>query len=401
MQEIRNSRYLYLLYIVFMVANPFAAYTGIDKGHRIVFVLEIITLIHLYCKNKFFKQVFCYKLNLVWFLLIVYHWINCIIHEVPLENGYILEFYPIFSSFMILVMSCYLYIKNPRVAPIVFLVGLLLYILFAVMAGHYQEDSSGNLRLTGSIHMNQLGQAAGFCLFLVAVIKQNLSKNVWSKVCLLSLLPLYTIIQTGSRNAFIMGLLALTTFFFSRTLCKNISYKMFLKIIIMGVFIYFVINLFVQNSVVGQRLLGTSEQAEMQDTFYKTGTFFDLLGDRGWYYYVGIKNFLEHPFFGIGMWNFQFYNHAGFPLHTEYMIHIAEGGIVASLLYYYFIYKIAKGLYLINIKGRTELSIILGLAFLTYLIVCLTARAFYYCQFYVLMGITIAVIMKYDSKMKL
>lgn len=383
-----------------MSADPFAAYSGIDKGHRIVFFMEIMTLISLYNVKNSFKKVFCYDLNIIWFILIIYHWINCIMHEVPCEHGYFLILYPIFSSFTILVLSCFLYLQDATKASIVFSIGLLSYIIFAVLSGRYIEDASGNVRLTGSIHMNQLGQAAGFSLFMLLILKQYLKKHTLVKVLLLSIIPLYGIIQTGSRNAFIIFTLVLLAMLISRILCYKITKKIFFRLLVLGLIAYFLFDFFVEHTAAGQRFLGTSEQAEMQDAMYRTGTFFDCLGDRGWYYFVGFKNFLENPLFGIGMWNFAPYNNVIFPLHTEYMIHIAEGGIIASSLYFYFIYRIGKGLIRINRKERTELTVILGLCFVAYIIVCLTARAFYYYQFYVTMGITVAVIMKFDAKRK-
>lgn len=401
MQSVKYQNILYLLYIIFMSADPFSAYSGIDKGHRIVFLIEILTLVFLYNSNKSFKKVFCYDLNIVWFILIFYHWINCMIQNVPCENGYYLIFYPIFSSFIILVLSCYLYLQNPYKASIVFSIGFLSYVFLGVMSGNYIEDSSGNVRLTGSIHMNQLGQAAGFSLFMLLILKQYIRKSSLMKMLLLSTLPLYGIIHSGSRNALIILLIVVFAMLLTRVLSYRISVKFVVYLLMLGIVAYFSIDFLVEHTTAGQRLLETTEQAEMQDIMYHTGTFFDLLGDRGWYYYVGFLNFIDNPILGIGMWNFKYYNNASFPLHTEYMVHITEGGIIAASLYFYFIYRIAKGLIRINIRQRTELGVILGLWFVSYLIVCFTARAFFYYQFYVIMGIAIAVIMKYDTKQKL
>lgn len=400
MQSVKIQWLLYILYIMFISADPFAAFSGFDKGHRIIFFTEIATLTYCYNAINSFRKVFRYELNIIWFILIIYHWINCIMHDVPSEHGYFLLLYPIFSSFTILVLSCYLYLQNAMKASIVFSIGLLSYVMFAVLSGNYIEDASGAVRLTGSIHMNQLGQAGGFCLFMLLILKQHIKKQALMKFILLSIIPLYGIIQAGSRNAFIMLVFASFTLLFSKTLSSKISIGKIFRLLILGIISYLLFNFLLENTAAGQRLLGTSEQAEMQNTMYQTGTFLDFLGDRGWYYYVGFQNFIENPLFGIGMWNFAHYNNAIFPLHTEYMVHITEGGIIASSLYFYFIFRIGKGLVQINSKERSELSVILGLCFITYLIVCFTARAFYYIQFYVVMGITIAEIMKFEVMKK-
>lgn len=140
------------------------------------------------------------------------------------------------------------------------------------------------------------------------------------------------------------------------------------------------------NTEAGARLIDSDDTAVAE---LQTGTMLDLLGERAWYYFLGWQNFLSNPWFGIGLWHFETYNQYGLPLHTEYMIHIAEGGIIGATIYFSFIAFILIKLIKRFILTKTSVSFILLMVFISYLFIGITAREFYYTFFFPILGVIV------------
>ena len=182
-----------------------------------------------------------------------------------------------------------------------------------------------------------------------------------------------------------------------------IKYVNIILIVIGFIILWFGYDYILNNTLVGERIMTTTEQAEMLNM--ETGIWLlDLLGDRGMFYVVGWRDFLTHPITGIGYDNFSNVHRVDmhFSLHSEYLIHLTEGGLVASLLFLSFYYNVIK--YLLKSWKKERSAVVLSLLFsvLLYLLVGLTAREIMYIQFYPMMGLWIAEIIKhksmYDSK---
>ena len=87
----------------------------------------------------------------------------------------------------------------------------------------------------------------------------------------------------------------------------------------------------------GARIQDDIEEAGLSE-LYSTGTFFDYIaGERIYYYVVGAEIFKEHALTGIGLQNFKSYTGGNYPMHVEWLVHLAEGGIIAFVLYLTFL----------------------------------------------------------------
>ena len=155
-------------------------------------------------------------------------------------------------------------------------------------------------------------------------------------------------------------------------------------------------NYILDKTVLGERIM---QSKDYDDEFYaETGTILDYLGDRSIYYIVGWSNFLENPITGIGLFNYINYNKSEFPLHSEYLTHLTEGGIVGAFIYLLFIGGLLKYIFKMFIAKRNSDNVLILILFLSYLFIGITAREFYYIQFYPILGLCIYNLCKHYEK---
>jgi len=179
---------------------------------------------------------------------------------------------------------------------------------------------------------NDISFAACMCWYLL-VIKYYIKKYPLHFLVAASLLTAYLIMRLGCRTAFIemfmiafaLGLIAL----------KRTKFKLVYVVAAITVAVLFLANLdtFFESTMMGQRMSETNEQIELN-----SGTILDYFGDRGPFYYFGFMEFLNSPIWGIGLKNFGANNvYNEFSCHSEYMVNLAETGIVGAVLFLTFI----------------------------------------------------------------
>ena len=132
----------------------------------------------------------------------------------------------------------------------------------------------------------------------------------------------------------------LAYFFQSR---EQIGIKSALKYVFTFSIISLLIFLYFGDTLLGERLLGTVEQTELVESDNPAeGTIFEHYGDRGIYYVLGWRLFLENFIWGIGLLNFNEYYYT--VNHVEYMIQLAELGIIGFIFYILFNSMILKNI---------------------------------------------------------
>lgn len=383
----------YLLVSIAFSYKMFACtFFGFDRGGYIILLVEILTCLYLYNTDILFKKIVLYKVNLFFLLIITYYAISSALHEVPVMDNFTSYFREQFKCYFLLVMCCYLFLKDSKKTVYYALAGYLLFLFLSVRGGTMiQVQSDGGERLNGiGAHSTQLGQMAGFALILIVYMRYFLKASLL-QVVLFSLIPIYAIIAAGSRNG-LMGMFIAIGLFLLTPYMANMKFSI-KNIVMIAITIgisYLVIVFFLENTYVGVRMLNTEEQAQMQDKSMMTGTWLDYLGDRGFYYYLGFYNFIEHPFFGIGYHNFQYYNRIPWPAHSEYVVHVAEGGILGAYLFFSFIGNIFKRLLSNYHNQKTQSSFVLFVGFCVFLLMCVTTFTYNQIQFYPFIGFCVA-----------
>jgi len=145
----------------------------------------------------------------------------------------------------------------------------------------------------------------------------------------------YALLATGSRKSTIL-LLIILVIWATYTLKHNNSVTDYLKrFFFIGLIIFIVLNIWSfisESTTVGLRFNNLIEQGD--------GSAIRAIEaqDRYWMYFYGIKIFLKHPIFGVGLDNFRAHFYGGMS-HSDYIAALANTGIIGFILYqsYYII----------------------------------------------------------------
>lgn len=201
--------------------------------------------------------------------------------------------------------------------------------------------------------------------------------------------PIALIICCESRNSLLIFVFAVISYLTGYYIKNKTDLSTIIKTIGIFVIICGSIMYAVQNTALGGRVSdGLSGDAMAVRTEYETGTIFDLiLGERIMYYVIGFEILPDNLIFGIGLWNFMKYNIFEMPFHSEYMVHLVEGGIIGFTLYIIFIGRIVK--LFIAARHRDAIYYQLLICFLCLMANSITARIFPYNHFFPVFGLII------------
>lgn len=372
----------YLFFFWAFVQFPLACVVKIDPGAKTCGLACVSYYIYLFLSNKDFRWVAKSFFSVIWLILICYHIWNSVDLKVKFEMGHSLLFFKAFLCYFVMVLSAFLFKIDAKRAFSVCVVSFYLYMFCSLSVMSVDESFGG--RIKGGIHPNQLAQCAGMFMMLMAC-RKNMFGISMKKILQICIIPFIIMLYCGSRNGLLLLVFFILTLCVSSLLTKGLSTKklfLFLCGSLFAIaFTYFVMS----HTMVGERMLATKSQAESVQL--KSGTILDYLGDRGWYYIVGWDMFLQSPVRGIGYYNFRNFNVHDLPLHSEYMMNICEGGIIAVVLYFSFLLRMLFTRIKSFRKQKTPLSFSLLMSLLAYMAIGLTAREFIYSPFYPVLGL--------------
>lgn len=160
---------------------------------------------------------------------------------------------------------------------------------------------------------------------------------------------LYFAVVGATRKA--IGGIAIIIFM---AIIANLDFRSFKKVffsIVSFVVIYIAFNYMMENTVLGERFLMAEE---INDKFipyqFRDHWFFNFVGDRAGYYIRGWQYFIDNLWTGIGLMNFAVFDYGKHVLHTEYMVQLAECGIIGTTLYLLFMGWMAYNLLYVFFK---------------------------------------------------
>ncbi len=382
-----TSRERFLCYLLFILPAILDTF-NIPGQHAVVSMCFLLVSMAYLGHRRFWSICRSFPL-MVWLILTLFHVINAYVKHVPEVNAIdMLHGLKIYSCIAIITFwACVDFRKTVKILTSAFiircLVVLLLLLLFPSAFKEGERLSGAGGSATGLGHMAAI--TGIFITFLNALHRKTMIENF-----MLFLIPLMVVVLTQSRNSLAMILIS---FFVSIMLGgkndgKIISLK---QVLILSVFfiVLAVAYSFFSNSNFAQRF-NTEEYEE--SNFYQnnaTGTFFDdIVGDRLVYYVQGWEFFLQSPLTGIGMWNYKHLTGGYYPLHSEYMVHLCEGGLVATALWLTFILYVIK--VIVRESPNTHLKIA-AISTITVLLFCgIYAREFFYEMFYPTYGLILS-----------
>lgn len=180
-----------------------------------------------------------------------------------------------------------------------------------------------------------LGQNAALtCIFLVyynCFNKQSIRQNIQYLI-----IPVVVILLSQTRNAFAMATISILSLLIVKQSMKTKSFFLTTVLVILSaLFVFAIASYFLQDSSLFSRF---AEGEQYDDAKLATGSVFDkIVGDRLVYYVLGWYFLVQSTLTGIGMWNYKFMTGGRFPLHSEYMVHLCEGGIIGFVLWVSFL----------------------------------------------------------------
>lgn len=384
MEKYFKIEYFYIILV--LIWHPFQVFVfNIDAAGRSITAFTLIVVLVMIYKKRFFNSTLKKPLS-IWGIWILYSLLNIAI------NGYGYDI-PAFAfltnlivPYIIMVTISSIRKKDQKILVNVLIFAMYLSLLIILV---FDGTKGSNGRLGDTINSNTIGIMAVTLLMFIYLKHFNKDLAFW-KLILMSIIPVLTIILTGSRTAFGgLILLLLTHIIVSRT--KNLERNLY-KISIMAMFLIFSILYVLQNTGLGERLMSTTDQGE--EIKLDTGNvFFDNFGDRGYFYYYGWLLFKENPVLGIGQGNFQFFNEAELVQHSEYMAELTELGAIGFSIFIFFFFSILRSLYKIKIVSNKIKPFQIYAAFIIIVLIMMTAIPLYKKYYlFAIIGLVIAYI---------
>lgn len=357
--------------LIFCLINHYATYQITSFDGRGYFII-LISIVLLYIRRKSFpiKPFYTNTAVIVWGVLMTYHIINTYIfygitEELLSQNIISCTI----ESILLMTLCAYLYCEDKVKLYWTLITAFFYYLLIAYNFNEMHESG----RLSGFLYTTQLGQLSGITCLVISMLIYSTKKYTYS---VLYIFPVFMMFLAGSRNGLAVVFLALVALAIPFLVKDR-------RVLILVLFLGVILVNYLQDSLVWER------RDDQNLMLIETGTIFDtLLGDRIFYYVVGWQNFLDNPINGIGLLNFMNYNQYDYPLHTEPMTHLVEGGLIGASLYVYFYWYFIKNLIRqFNLKNGYMLQCMI--AFCAISIVGVTARIFHYSFFFTIYGIII------------
>ena len=259
--------------------------------------------------------------------------------------------------------------------------GLILILVF--------DQNTDQGRIGSTINSNTIGTLGTITCMLLYINYFKKYMNI-KMLAVLSVIPVYAIISTGSRTAF-GGLAFLIALHFFVNRSKHLVVTVF-KMLIAVIIMLLPFNYILDNTSLGERILSTTEQS--QGMKFETGNaVLDMFGDRGFFYYQGWEVFKDQPLTGVGLEQFKYYNQLELDQHSEYMIQLTELGLIGFVLFFAFYYLLFKHLKFLN-KIRyfkREPELFMGLIIIILLMITAT-RMYRIWYYFTIVGLAIGYI---------
>lgn len=313
-------------------------FLNIDGKGRILFAAAILVFFLNIRHSKHFleKDIFS-KPAIFWGLWVIYSAINLQL------NGYYVEIpYPffiilkLFTPYLIMIIAAKETRRNPQKISKLFTIIFTIYAILTVtilMRGSefYQGRYLGELGNMGPLN-------AIYIIFFSSLL--YVQKEI--KLNILVPLIVFVFVVTAiaaTRKAFgaayIMSLFLILSQF-------NFSVKKFVLLIIPVIGFYIGTNYAIENSSLGRRFQQGIEVGYEQNT--SNIEALSLVGDRVIFYDKGWEVFKDNPATGIGLKNFKYQNYGNLSIHSEYMVQLAECGVIGSSLFLLFYFWLGKNI---------------------------------------------------------
>ncbi len=368
------------------------AFLNIDAKARIIFVLTLtVMLINLLYDRKFLKLINS-KPIIFWGLWVLYSIVNLQIQGYYGELSFL--FYIVLQLWRPFLVMCIAAKETQRNARKLFQVLTVSFLIYGILSvtvlggtGAQEERLIGELGNNGPLTVM-------FLIFFASLLYVNKWLNRKKLVPLLAF-AFFVVAISGTRKAFGAALIMTGFLIFSQFSLRT---KKILLVAVLGISLYFGYAYAMGNTILGERFEQGLEVGEKYNiTNFKA---LNVLGDRVFFYIDAWEIFKDNPITGIGLKNYLQHSNVKITIHSEYMVQLAEGGIIGTFLFLLFNFWIGKNLLrFINIKGyhRATFFVLAG-GFIAILFINLVAWTYEFSRYFIAFGVMIIYIKKIQNE---
>ena len=390
-----NWTYIYLCILTWAV-DTILGTSLIASLHIDVVVLFLAFIYNIH--EGFFKKAFVSGPILIWGLWTLYaivNWFICPYSELTAE-AHAHWYWYIFTlsrTYFLLVLLYYEACINFRRTIKMLAYAFIIYFILGVVGqwnGPMRDEETWEGR-NGTILGNHFPLNMLCSLFVVIIAKiygYISSRQLLTWICCVSFVLLWVATRKAVVGMFILLL------FYTISLIKNLSLSNITKLLFFLGLLYMSFMLIMDYTLVGQRFDELSEMYfdELSDYNYEIDVpgWLGFLGDRAIQYVLAWNVFIEHPLNGVGLGNSMDYTELPFPIHSEYMEQLCEGGVLGTSLYLCYIFSIFKCIRNAWEKRSYSATIICLGGMITLLFISFTAWIYNQPCFFVIYALLIA-----------
>lgn len=354
-------------------------FNGLDGKGRVKIILSVMAIV---VNGKYLFQV--PKVAYVWLLWIVYSIINTYINGFSMVDQQFplwAHHHLIFPFIVMLITYQTVFYDWKRTSK-----ALLTFFVIYFILGTIEMESIESYDV-GTRSSNELGNTFLNSLFLLLTFSAIIYvtrriRLFWLVV--IGVLVSYVMLISGERK----GVIALIIIIFGICIAINgaRNLRAVVSYIALAIIAYASFDLLMDNTSFGLRMTES-----IKNTNYQNSVFLTLMGDRAIQYVEGWEFFLQHPWTGIGVRKFaeinSYWTDGGGLLHTEYMVQLAECGIIGSIMFIVFYYGMLKRLFHhVQNKEHKKVLMILRATFVAIIVLNFVAWTYDNVNYFMIYG---------------
>ncbi len=388
--NLQKINYFYIAFVILWLPINLAFLNIDGKGRILAIIATLVFTLNTLHDNQFFKKHFLGPPFYLWLIWIIYNSINLLIKGFNQETSlglYIIT--NLFIPYLSMIIS-YKEIKRNKTKFLNFIVAI--FVIFSllsvtVLGKGELTDSDTNLKIQRvSGKLGNIGPLISlFILFFLSLLYNNKKKRL-ATLIIFAIYIIGIVVLSGTRKAIGAVMLILLTSYLAK---MKFTFKNSLAVISLCLFIYFGYNYFMENTALGVRFEKGIADGEKANT--SNIVALNFLGDRAFFYIDGWKIFKENPLNGIGLENYMSVSKNNYRLHTEYIVQLAETGLIGMSLFFLFNFSIGKQLISTWKKYKNRRSEVWALSggFLAILFLGLTAWTYSFPHYFIVFGVII------------
>ena len=388
--NLKKINYAYITFVILWLPINLAFFNIDGKGTIATIITVLVLMINTLFDINFYKRYFFTSPFYFWLIWIVYNGVNLMIKgfnsEISLIS-YVINtlFIPYFS----MVLSNKEIQRNKTDFLNLMFIILLLFSLLSITVLREGEVTTSDAKLDIQRVTGKLGNLGPlismFILFFLSLLYVKSKKKITTLI-IFTVYVIGLISISGTRKAFGAVILILIFTYLAKI---KFSFTNIFNTILLCLVIFFGYDYVMDNTAIGLRFNQGVDDGEKFNT--SNIEVLNYLGDRANFYIDGWRIFSQNPLSGIGLENYTNVSNSKYRLHTEYIVQLAETGLIGTLLFLLFNIGIGRRIYMIwrkYKKNRAEAMVLLG-GFLAVLFLNLTAWTYSFPHYFIVFGVIV------------